>query len=561
MDRIIQGYLKEFLQSQQINEKNESKQFERFASYCTIYQYHQESFELSDVLCGSGGDCGIDALAIIANGNMITSKEEVEDLISCNGSLTDIYFIFIQAKTSPKFSNREIGTFGMGVTDFLSEKPQFVQNEILQEKCKIVNYIIDNASKIKNLPVVLLYYVSLGKWNDDTNCKACISKIKENIKGLNLFSKINFIPVDAIQLQKYYRETLNTLETEINFTQSVVLPDIPNVVQAYLGYIDYHEYRKLITTDSGEINKAVFYNNVRDYQGNNLVNKAIAESIENFADNFILLNNGVTIICRDLTIVRTKFTLRDYQIVNGCQTSHELYIHGKEQDHLQIPIKIIQTTDEDTISKIIIATNTQTEVTDEQLMSLREFHRRLEDFYATFKNNYRLYYERRAKQYDSVQNIEKVRIVSINIQIKATAAMFFDKPHLASRYYGRLLKSTKEIFDSNHRLMPYYCSTYTLYRLEYMFRNKLLPNEYRKFRYHILMLLKYDMANGKIPQINEKKIDIICEKIIKCVENNDTLIIEVEKIMDKIKKIIGDLSDTEATKTASLVMQLKKQYI
>ena len=63
----------------------------------------------------------------------------------------------------------------------------------------------------------------------------------------------------------------------------------------------------------------------------------------------------------------------------------------RKKDNLQIPIKIIQTTNEDTISKIIIATNTQTEVTNEQLMSLKEFHRRLEDFYATFGKSNRRY--------------------------------------------------------------------------------------------------------------------------------------------------------------------------
>lgn len=92
----------------------------------------------------------------------------------------------------------------------------------------------------------MLYYVSLGKWNEDRNCKANISKIKKKIEDLNLFSNISFIPVDVVQLQKYYRETLNVLETEIDFSNNVVLPDIPNIVQAYLGYIDYSEYKKLI---------------------------------------------------------------------------------------------------------------------------------------------------------------------------------------------------------------------------------------------------------------------------------------------------------------------------
>ena len=92
MDRITQGFLKEFLCSQQICEKDMSKQYEMFAAYCTISQNFQEVFDLSDVLSGAGGDCGIDALAIVANGKMITSKEEVEDLIEYNGSLVNIFY-------------------------------------------------------------------------------------------------------------------------------------------------------------------------------------------------------------------------------------------------------------------------------------------------------------------------------------------------------------------------------------------------------------------------------------------------------------------------------------
>ena len=230
-------------------------------------------------------------------------------------------------------------------------------------------------------------------------------------------------------------------------------------------------------------------------------------------------------------------------------------------NNLQIPIKIIQTADEATISKIIVATNTQTEVTNEQLMSLNEFHRRLVSFYTTFEGNQRLYYERRSRQYDTVQDIEKVRIVSINTQIKAVAAMFFDKPHLASRYYGKLLKSKEGIFDNNHRLMPYYCCTYALYKLEYMFRNKLLPSEYRKFRYHILMLLKYDIATEKIPQLNANKMDRLCEKIIDCINDNTIFTEEINKLITQIQKIASDSSDSEPTKSANFVTQLKQQYV
>ena len=76
--------------------------------------------------------------------------------------------------------------------------------------------------------------------------------------------------------QKYYRNTIDVIETEIDFSQKVLLPDIPKIKQSYLGYVDYEEYLKLIVGDNGEIRKNVFYDNVRDYQGDNEVNIEIA---------------------------------------------------------------------------------------------------------------------------------------------------------------------------------------------------------------------------------------------------------------------------------------------
>ena len=81
MDRIVQSYMESFLTSQQIEEKDQSKQFEMFASYCAVEQHYTDTYSLTDIITAKGRDCGIDAIAIIINGNMITSKDEVDDLI------------------------------------------------------------------------------------------------------------------------------------------------------------------------------------------------------------------------------------------------------------------------------------------------------------------------------------------------------------------------------------------------------------------------------------------------------------------------------------------------
>ena len=558
MDRIVQSYIDDFLKSQQIDEKDSSKQFEMFSSYCAVAQQYTEVFDLNDILTGAGGDCGIDGIAIIANGTIISSKEEVDDLIELNKGLSDMLFVFIQSKTSSGFSSSEMGTFGAGVVDFFSETPQFVRNQFIQEKSDLINYIFNKAVHFKSKPCCFLYYVTTGKWVDDQNCVARKNMIIHDLEELDLFKEVQFIPVDVKLIQKYYRNTIDVIETEIDFSQKVLLPDILKIKQSYLGYVDYEEYLKLIVGDNGEIRKNVFYDNVRDYQGDNEVNIEIAETIKSASNKFILLNNGVTIICKKLTNLRNKFTLTDYQIVNGCQTSHVLY-YNKEfiNGNLQIPIKLIETLDEDTVNNIIKATNRQTQVTNEQLIALNEFHRQLEAFYQTFSGTQKLYYERRSKQYNYMTEVEKVRIVTISTQIKAAAAMFFDKPHLASRYYGRLLKSVDGIFNEEHKLSPYYTCAYLLYKLEYLFRNKLLPAQYRKFRYHILMLIKYDFSDGKVPNLNSNKMENVCKKILECANDNVELQNEVERMIAIINKHITDASDTESTKSASLIEELK----
>ena len=374
----------------------------------------------------------------------------------------------------------------------------------------------------------------------------------------SLSEEVKYVPVGADLLQKLYRNTIDVTETEIDFVNKILLPDIENVTQSYLGFIDYNEYLKLITDENGDIRRSVFYDNVRDFQGDNPVNHEMAETMNIDPNKFVIFNNGVTVICKKLSYLRNKFTLSDYQIVNGCQTSHVLF-NNKDviTEGLQIPIKIIETENDDTVNQIIKATNRQTQVSDEQLIALNEFHRKLEAFYATFNGTNRLYYERRSKQYNYGTDIEKVRIVSIAMQIKSVASMFYDKPHLASRYYGKLLNSIDGIFSDDHQLLPYYTGAFTLFRLDYLFRNKTLPSQYRKFKYYILMMLKYSLAEDKIPEMNARKMNKLCEVILKVANDNGKLAEEVNKIIPLIDKYVDDITSNESTKSAALVDSLK----
>ena len=316
MDRIIQSYMETFLASQQITEKEQSKQFELFASYCAIEQHYSDTYNLSDIITADGGDCGIDAIAIIVNGTMIISEEEIDDLLELNKNLSDISFVFIQAKTSSNFDYSEIGTFGAGVKDFFSEHPQMIRNDLIKEKCKLVEHIFSKATRIKKKPTCYLYFITTGKWMNDENCMGRMQIAKNDLLDLNLFEAVEYTSIGADQLQKMYRNSIDAIETEINFEHKILLPEIQNVTQSYLGFISSDEYLKLITNEKGDIRKSVFYDNVRDYQGDNPVNHEMTETVKSDSNKFVLFNNGVTVICKGLTNIRNKFTLIDYQIVN-----------------------------------------------------------------------------------------------------------------------------------------------------------------------------------------------------------------------------------------------------
>ena len=207
------------------------------------------------------------------------------------------------------------------------------------------------------------------------------------------------------------------------------------------------------------------------------------------------------------------------------------------------------------------ATNRQTEVTDEQLLALNDFNKRLEAYYQTYSGVQRLYYERRSKQYTSVMEIEKVRIVTVATQIKAFSSMFLDKPQLASRYYGRLLKDSKdsgEIFNTNHQFIAYYVSAYALYRIEFLIRNKQIDQEYNKYRYHILMILKYlVLGDQKQPQLNSHKMETFCQEIQGILADSNKLNQYVEFACKIISDQVGDLSNAENAKTALITDKLK----
>ncbi|KJU84432.1 heavy metal translocating P-type ATPase [Candidatus Magnetobacterium bavaricum] len=87
----------------------------------------------------------------------------------------------------------------------------------------------------------------------------------------------------------------------------------------------------------------VFYDNVRDYLGENPVNQKIDKTLKDAKyDIFSILNNGITIVAdKKNSNVGRLFSISNYQIVNGCQTTfRDATIEMRESPHMSETISI-----------------------------------------------------------------------------------------------------------------------------------------------------------------------------------------------------------------------------
>lgn len=558
MDRITESLITELLTNLEINSEGESKDFEKLSNYTVVSNEYNKTFDIDTLTVGDGNDTGIDGIAIIVNGQLVESTDEVDDLLEKNNSL-EIEFLFVQSKTSPSFDGADMNTFLFGVLDFFSTKPRLVRNDDIKRFAEVSNYIFNKAPRFKENPSLKLYFITTGKWNNDANLMGIIENGTSNLEQTNLFEKVNFYPFGARELATAYRKTKESISTTINFSNRITLPKINGVSQAYIGLLPYSEFLKIVSDNDDNLLN-VFEDNVRDFQGdNNDVNGGIATTLNNDdSEIFSVLNNGVTIVASTISPTGDQFTIFDYQIVNGCQTSNVLYNNRKgiNINKVNIPVKLIATTDDEVKTRITLATNNQTPIKKEQLAALTQFQRSLEQYYNSYNGDSKIYYERRAKQYNSDNSVLKSKVITVPYQIKSFAAMFLDEPHNVTSFFGTIVKRLNEgkaqIFNNDHAYSPYYTSAFAYYKLESFFRKGSIDTSFKKVRFHILMLFRILNEKENLPTLNStKRMDKYCEELLSILNDESKALKAFKKCTEIIEESGFDKTDKQNLKLLS----------
>lgn len=436
---------------------NESSFFELFASEQIMKGYGLSDEEVENGILGAGNDGGCDSIYTLLNSILMT-----EDLVSDISASKDanIDFVIIQAKRENSFGEDAImkwktsaeNLMKIGVDDsiYVSRYNEDVRSSFAVFRDLYVK-LLRRTPKLN----IHFYYATFAD-EVHPNVQAQADELKEIVHQL-FPSRKTSITVDFWGADKLLLSAQSQPERKIRLP----LADTPINIGAhhdYVALVNLGKYYHFITDEQGDLRKYIFEANVRDYQGHNLVNQDIQESLNmDTVEDFWWLNNGITILTEEAVPVTSKeLVLTDPAVVNGLQTSNEIFNHFQanpdriDSEKRNILVRVIVPESEESRDRIILATNNQTDIPKSYLRANDPVHRQIELFFR----GRGLYYDRR-KNYYKNQGKKSSEIVSVSFLAQCMISLLLQKPDFARARPSTLLTKDdtyKKLYIDNQDL-------------------------------------------------------------------------------------------------------------
>jgi AIPR protein len=491
--------------------------FELFCSQQILRDYDVGSDDIETGMVGNndgsrkeGSDGGIDALYILVNGSPVNDADAARNLKSLKHKV-QIDVVIIQASTQPGFTlDRILRLKDTSENIFsLDRAPeQFTEtyNEALLDA--IERFRLAHSSLITKRPALHLSYFYVTK-GDAANVAQTI-KVKADefaasasSRLLGTISKCTFTFVGARELIDLSRK-----ERTVVYPLKCVHCLQPSKV-ACVALVKLTEYAKFIThPTTGEILTSLFESNVRDYQGADVrVNQEIYSTLSLRApeEEFWWLNNGITIVVDELGGYTQELILTAPQVVNGLQTSQEIYNYfqghpnARTEETREVLVRIIASENPALQDKLIRATNNQISIPIEFLWGSDPIHRDIETLFRARG----LYYDRRKNSWKRA-GMPLAKVVGITELAQSVAAIRLQEPDNArarpSRYF-RDKGEYKRIFDPKHDIELYLVCAQVRKRVEAFLRQSdTKKKERNNLIYYVMMVASCLVTRAKRPR-------------------------------------------------------------
>ena len=475
---------------------NDDDVFEDFGNYVVASNFLEE--ELDNVKSVSTNKVqGIDGIVIVVNNKLISEESDLEKLGQTEA--IKIKIGFIQSTTQSSFDEQKFRAFTDEVVKFL------ISSVNIEPYSTIYKKLLDDSGnfidRIEETPHVSLFFLSARTSHNLSDDKIDFERTKitsrNELENKCVVDKICFFQKDEIKSEYEKISKFHTIQ--LKFENSIPLSLVDNVELSLLSIVKFSELKKLILTSDNNLKDKLFVENVRNYIGPTPVNLDIKKTLDTVSERsyFPFLNNGLAIICDKIErhpVKDKEFILTFPRIINGCQTTNELFKKYKESsndniDDIEVVAKIISTNNNTLKKMIIYAANNQNSITKD-LQSLNEFHEKIETYFlGKEEKNFHLYFERLRGQHSNV--IPPYSKINIETIARVFISVFLKKPHeMKSNAIAVIEKFQKEgkIFNSlNHEANQYYYCGVLWYWFNHLLVNGHLAMKSKTMDMHVLM--------------------------------------------------------------------------
>lgn len=441
LEALFQNWKKE-----RAPDESDNEAFERFTIEQILKDADLSDEDIDSGLFGGEDDGGVDAMYFFINRLLIQDETDVPD-----PALT-AELVVIQAKRAKGFSETaldKIRLFTRDLLDFRKPAESLTHLNALARDC--IGRFRATYEKILGSPhslTVTFHYAIDGDTPPNTKIQLKANNLKNEVSAVLSAATVG---VKFWECQKLLREARSgpTRQFTLKTTKLFATDDS----RAVVCLVQLKELSAFLTDDNGAERRGILEPNVRAYQGSrNAVNTDIRKTLEATDDkDFWWFNNGITILATDHHFTGPKLVVERPQIVNGLQTSKEIFNYlkaGNRDDNRNVLIRVVVPPDEATRNRIIKATNFQTPVPLVSLHATDQLHFDIEDKLKL----YGLYYDRRKGEHRDARRAIS-HIVSIPALAKAVIAILLQRPNDARARPGNLLKDEgayKQIFNGDY---------------------------------------------------------------------------------------------------------------
>ena len=464
-DRIILDEILNQRRREVASDENPSEFFELFTAEQVLKDFDLSYDEIESGRVGDGGDGGLDGIYLFVNGDLVQEDLNYDHL---RKDIT-LDLIVIQSKMGGGFQETPIERFltiSDDILDLSKNSNGFSEtyNPALVEAIKRFRKVHQQlAGKFPALRIA--YNYACKGPAPDKNVKRKVEKLKAIVTRHFPEAEFKFEFLGAPELLALARRAPKTTHT-LPLAENPISSEWQGGFACLVRLRDFYDF---ITDEKKVLRRQIFEANVRDYQGPTEVNAEIQKCLqENLPEDFWWLNNGVSIVASKASLGGKTLTIEDPQIVNGLQTSTEIYTYFKKlnpaNDKRNVLVRVIVPEAAESRDRIIKATNSQTAVQQASLRATDKIHRDIEEFLRSRG----LYYDRRKNFYKN-QGKPRDKVIGIPHLAQSLMAVVLQRPDTARARPSSLLKKDDDyhkVYNTLHPIPLYHVCAEGMRRVE-----------------------------------------------------------------------------------------------